>query len=331
MRVFQLSDDFAERQHVVRNLQFHPDGHSFFALVGPPGDLDAACWWDLRADDLADLLTPDDDIGEVWSAAVDPVVSADLELFASVVEYEGGAALRVRDLWAKPPDDRHFYPPNAPNAERFELGPTYERLAFAGSGALFAALTDAAGNTFVMWWDTDEAFDNHDSDRVASDPLALDDELRPTALACSPDGATVAVGGVDDLRVLDFTAWKETQLRPLDPHQAVRGLTFSPDGSLLLVRQGGLIAAWDTRRWKPLADLEGPAALTAAAFSPDGRTLALTAADGTVSLRDAATWAERVRFGWGVGALHSVAFAPDGLTCAAGADHGRVVLWDVEG
>ena len=85
-----------------------------------------------------------------------------------------------------------------------------------------------------------------------------------------------------------------------------------------------------TRRWKPLTDLEGDAALTALAFSPDGRTLALTSTDGTVSFRDAATFRERVRFGWEVGALHSVAFAPDGLTCAAGADHGRVVLWDVE-
>jgi WD40 repeat protein len=322
MRVFHLSPDFVERQHVVRNLQFHPDGRTFFALIGPAGDVDAACWWDLRGDRVQELLTPDDDPGEYWTGTVDPVVNDELELFATVTDiYEGGASVRVLDLWKKPLEDRYFYPPNTPN---------YERLAFAESGNLFAAVTDVVGNAAVLSWDIDEAFDNHDSADIARDPLELEGELRPTALACSPDGVTVVIGGAGDLRVLDLTLWKETQLRPRDPHQSVAGLTFSNDGSLLLVRQGGVITVWDAARWKPLTDLEGDAALTAAAFSPDRRTLALTSVDGTVSFRDAATFAERVRFGWEVGPLHVVAFAPDGLTCAAGADHGRVVLWDVE-
>ncbi len=99
---------------------------------------------------------------------------------------------------------------------------------------------------------------------------------------------------------------------------------------MLLMLCGGTVTVWDAVRWRVRATLSGAAALTSAAFSPDGGTLALTSVDGTVSFRDAATFAERARFAWDVGPLHGVAFAPDGLTCAAGGDHGRVVMWDVE-
>ena len=188
MRVFHLSADFVERQHIVRNLQFHHEGHTFFALIGPQGDVDAACWWNLRDDSLMELLTPnDEETGDYWSGTVDPVVDIKLELFATLYDpdqtvseiYEGGASLRVRDLWQKPPDDRYFYHPSSPNCER---------LAFAESKILFAALTDVVGSASVMWWNINEAFDNHDSNEIASDPLELEGGLRPTALACSPTG-----------------------------------------------------------------------------------------------------------------------------------------------
>jgi len=230
--------------------------------------------------------------------------------------------VRVFDRWAKPTRELVFYTPGNTNCDC---------LAFAPGEALFAALTDVAGNATVMWWDTDEAFKNHDSPNIASAPFELESPLRAQALACSPDGATVVVGGdLNELTVLDFTLWRETHLRLPGAHGVVTGLQFSPDGSLLLMLCGGTVTVWDATQWKVRTELSGAAPLTAAAFSPDGRTLALTSVDGTVSFRDAATFAERVRFAWDVGALHGVAFAPDGLTCGAGGEHGRVVLWDVE-
>jgi hypothetical protein len=70
---------------------------------------------------------------------------------------------------------------------------------------------------------------------------------------------------------------------------------------------------------------------TAAAFSPDGRLLATTSNDTTVTLWDTATWQPARQYAWEVGRLRAVAFAPDGLTCAAGSDTGKVVLFDVDG
>jgi WD40 repeat protein len=70
---------------------------------------------------------------------------------------------------------------------------------------------------------------------------------------------------------------------------------------------------------------------TAAAFSPDGKLLATTSNDTTVTMWDTATWQPIRQYAWEIGKLRAVAFAPDGLTCAAGSDTGKVVLFDVDG
>lgn len=70
---------------------------------------------------------------------------------------------------------------------------------------------------------------------------------------------------------------------------------------------------------------------TAAAFSPDGKLLATTSNDTTVTMWDTTTWQPIRQYGWEIGKLRAVAFAPDGLTCAAGSDTGKVVLFDVDG
>ncbi len=73
-----------------------------------------------------------------------------------------------------------------------------------------------------------------------------------------------------------------------------------------------------------------PKHFTAAAFSPNGKLLATTSNDTTVTLWDTATWQPIRQYAWEIGRLRAVAFAPDGLTCAAGSDTGKVVLFDVD-
>ena len=69
--------------------------------------------------------------------------------------------------------------------------------------------------------------------------------------------------------------------------------------------------------------------ITAAAFSPDGRTLATASNDGTVKFFDAATGKERAAFDWRLGRMSALAFAPDGMTAAAAGERG-IVVWDLD-
>jgi WD40 repeat protein len=65
------------------------------------------------------------------------------------------------------------------------------------------------------------------------------------------------------------------------------------------------------------------------AFSPDGKTLATTAADGSVRLWDVAKGEERRSLaGPGGAAFRSLAFSPDGQLVAAGTSAGTVRVWN---
>jgi WD40 repeat protein len=63
-------------------------------------------------------------------------------------------------------------------------------------------------------------------------------------------------------------------------------------------------------------------------FSPDGRTLALGAEDGSVRLWDMPEARERSILHGHAGTVRSVAFSPDGQRLASGSQDGGVVLWD---
>jgi WD40 repeat protein len=64
------------------------------------------------------------------------------------------------------------------------------------------------------------------------------------------------------------------------------------------------------------------------AFSPDGRWLAASNNDNSISLWDAATLKDGATWR-GPGQLRMTVFSPDGKTLAAGHINGAVALWDV--
>ncbi len=71
--------------------------------------------------------------------------------------------------------------------------------------------------------------------------------------------------------------------------------------------------------------------VTALAFHPSGRYLALTSNDRAVRLRDReADWAVSHTYEWNIGKLKSILFSADGTRAAAGGENGSVVVWDID-
>ncbi|MDG5808591.1 hypothetical protein P9869_39295 [Streptomyces ossamyceticus] len=130
---------------------------------------------------------------------------------------------------------------------------------------------------------------------------------------------------------------------------AVLAMAFSRDGrTLASVGWHGSVGLWDTASGRLRQDLmagdrnggarrvdtslvEGNLPVGAAAFSPDGRTLAMGSGSGQgIQLWDVADGRLRKGLAKPPGDTVSLAFSPDGRTLAtAGPEHG-VALWDTE-
>jgi WD domain, G-beta repeat len=109
-------------------------------------------------------------------------------------------------------------------------------------------------------------------------------------------------------------------------------VVMSPDGSVVASADGaGQVILWDTKTGAaigaPIKGGIGDASIYALAFSPDGKSLAISGNDKSVHLLDVASRTESVAPVLPA-AVKTVAFSPDGQQVLAGDDAGNVHVWD---
>ncbi|MFH0901326.1 MAG: protein kinase [Pseudomonadota bacterium] len=170
----------------------------------------------------------------------------------------------------------------------------------------------------ALWW------------RLSRDPLVWRHDVGAfiTAVAFSPDGATVAAGGSKPIHLYDVKSGGFRLLR--GSQDVLISMTFSSDGQHLAAGTwAGPIELWTPAEGKRQVLPGHSEQAEWLVFSPDGRRLASASYDRSVRLWDVATGTqERVLLGHRA-QVWRLAFNPQGtLLASAGMDR-DIRLWDM--
>jgi WD40 repeat protein len=172
---------------------------------------------------------------------------------------------------------------------------------------------------------------------ITDESLSIYHSMRPLdfySITFSPDGQTIAAGGMDPpLTLWDIGAGRLSAV--LNGHEDdVWSVAFSPDGRLLAsAGHDKTIRLWEMETGRLIRVIKEPESVFwSVAFAPDGKTLASGANNGKATLWDVDTGKSLADIPTDLSFVNSVVFSPDGRTLAikgAGDTGYSLWLWDV--
>jgi WD40 repeat protein/tRNA A-37 threonylcarbamoyl transferase component Bud32 len=258
----------------VKSLAFAPDGRTLAAVT-----LDGqATLWDVESRSLLREMSAG--VGDVLGVSI----SAD------------GAILA-----APGPEDwsGYYLDPNEGGVNLWEVA-TGESLDTIALGVPVGDVAFGQGSTLAFVHErggTAEVWDVAEDSRITKLPVDSDSRFY-YAIAFSPDGRTLATGGLEDpiVRLWDVPTGK--LIRELDQGSAgTKTLDFSPDGRTLAVSGYAPVASlWDVATGARIGPtLRAGSRRADIDLSPDGRELLMTAADGRGAIWDVdpKSWSQR--------------------------------------
>ncbi len=193
---------------------------------------------------------------------------------------------------------------------RIESGSSrVDRLAIAPDSS---TLVTVGWRDDLAWWDLEDI----------SAPIV---RISGRRAVFSADGATLATVTRDGYSIIWDTGTRRERLRIQHGDQSFgSSMAISPDGTILALTYGiddfeNAVSLWDATNGVRLGVLSGhKQSIWSVAFSPDGRTLASSSADGSLRLWNVASRRELMSLGEGGVSLAHLRFSPDGSYLVGG-------------
>ena len=145
------------------------------------------------------------------------------------------------------------------------------------------------------------------------------------AAALSPDGRLLMTNDDRNIRVWDLRENKSVFKMSKDAEELVLGVAFSPDGKMAAAvcsrfswesDATGLLLAWNTSDWSELKRMPLACGARHIAFSPDGRYVAATRHDNTISVWNTSDWSLKDEYLPMGGYIAALSYSSDGQSLA---------------